>query len=338
MLTHCGCVIPAVMSFECALCVECSVCKTQHYPAVGEGHACNAPLPLLSCTAEAHRTVLNSILRQMGAPLGESPFAILVEHSKLLDFDIKRRYFRQELDAMTDGSRREDLVLHIRRSHLFADSFRELYHRNPYELQSNLYISFEGEEGQDAGGVQREWYLIISREIFNPGYAMFKTTPGGRTYVPNPSSHINPDHLQYFKFVGRVIAKAIADNKLLDCFFARSFYKHIIGKPVHFSDLEAEDYTFYQSMRYLLEHVIDDLGLELTFSTEVGVVGAWQQSGCCFSLSLNPPLHLHTPSFSSLLLFPTPLLPFPPLFPPRSQSLVRPRPRTSCLMATTSQW
>lgn len=225
------------------------------------------------CSPEAHRTVLNSILRQMGAPLGESPFAILVEHSKLLDFDIKRRYFRQEMDVMTDGSRREDLVLHIRRSHLFADSFRELYHRNPYELQSNLYISFEGEEGQDAGGVQREWYLIISREIFNPGYAMFRTTPGGRTYVPNPSSHINPDHLQYFKFVGRVIAKAIADNKLLDCFFARSFYKHIIGKPVHFSDLEAEDYTFYQSMRYLLEHDIDDLGLDLTFSTEVSVAG-----------------------------------------------------------------
>lgn len=298
----------------------------------------------------------------MGAPLGESPFAILVEHSKLLDFDIKRRYFRQEMDVMTDGSRREDLVLHIRRSHLFADSFRELYHRNPYELQSNLYISFEGEEGQDAGGVQREWYLIISREIFNPGYAMFKTTPGGRTYVPNPSSHINPDHLQYFKFVGRVIAKAIADNKLLDCFFARSFYKHIIGKPVHFSDLEAEDYTFYQSMRYLLEHVIDDLGLDLTFSTEVGVVGAWHQFACLVALikfivthsspiynsvtctlhsPLSPNLHLtQLPSPSPPLFSPSPplSLPLPPFPSSRSQSLVRQRPRTSHLVGTASQW
>ena len=35
-----------------------------------------------------------------------------------------------------------------------------------------------GEEGQDAGGLLREWYVIISREIFNPNYALFKSSPG----------------------------------------------------------------------------------------------------------------------------------------------------------------
>ena len=107
--------------------------------------------------------MLNNILRQMGTPLGESPFAILVEHTKLLDFDVKKRYFRQELDALKESSRRDDVVVHVRRENVFEDSFRELYHRQPSELHGNLYISFEGEEGQDAGGVQREWYLIISR-------------------------------------------------------------------------------------------------------------------------------------------------------------------------------
>ena len=206
----------------------------------------------------------------MGTPLGESPFAILVEHTKLLDFDVKKRYFRQELDALREGARRDDIVVHVRREHVFEDSFRELYHRQPSELQGNLYISFEGEEGQDAGGVQREWYLIISREIFNPNYALFKTVLGGRTYVPNPSSDVNADHLQYFKFVGRVIGKAVYENKLLDCYFTRSFYKHMLGKPVHFSDMENEDYSFYQSMKYILENNLDALGLDLTFSTEVG--------------------------------------------------------------------
>ena len=37
-----------------------------------------------------------------------------------------------------------------------------------------------GEEGQDAGGLLREWYVIISREIFNPNYALFKSSPGDR--------------------------------------------------------------------------------------------------------------------------------------------------------------
>ena len=90
-----------------------------------------------------------------------------------------------------------------------------------------------GEEGQDAGGLLREWYLIMSREIFNPMYALFMTSPGDRvTYTINPSSHCNSNHLSYYKFVGRVMAKAIYDNKLLECYFTRSFYKHILGVPV----------------------------------------------------------------------------------------------------------
>ena len=66
-----------------------------------------------------------------------------------------------------------------------------------------------GEEGQDAGGLLREWYVIISREIFNPMYALFTVSPGDRvTYMINSSSHCNPNHLCYYKFVGRVIGES----------------------------------------------------------------------------------------------------------------------------------
>jgi hypothetical protein len=248
-------------------------------PPLSSQEAKNLPPDLVKFLsfAENHRTVLNNILRQMGTPLGESPFAILVEHTKLLDFDVKKRYFRQELDALKESSRRDDVVVHVRRENVFEDSFRELYHRQPSELHGNLYISFEGEEGQDAGGVQREWYLIISREIFNPNYALFKTVLGGRTYVPNPSSDVHSDHLQYFRFVGRVIGKAIYENKLLDCYFTRSFYKHMLGKHLHFSDMESEDYAFYQSMKFILENNLDASGLDLTFSTEVSEFGKTTQ-------------------------------------------------------------
>lgn len=183
--------------------------------------------------AETHKVVLNQILRQSTTPLVDGPFAVLVDHTRVLDFDVKRRYFRQELERLDDGSRREDLAVHVKREHVFEDSFRELYRRSPEEWKNRFYIVFEGEEGQDAGGLLREWYTIISREIFNPMYALFTTSPGDRvTYMINSASHCNSNHLQYFKFVGRVIAKAVYDNKLLECFFTRSFYKHILGKPV----------------------------------------------------------------------------------------------------------
>ena len=171
---------------------------------------------------------------------------------------------------MDEGVRRDDLSIHIRREHVFEDSYRELHRRSADDLKCRLYVVFEGEEGQDAGGVQREWYIIMSREMFNPNYALFITSPGDRvTYQPNASSHCNSNHLSYFKFVGRIVAKAIYDNKLLECYFTRSFYKHILGKPVHFTDLEAFDYSFYQGLIYLLEHDISEIGMDLTFSTEV---------------------------------------------------------------------
>ena len=124
-----------------------------------------------------------------------------------------------------------------------------------------------------AGGLLREWYGIMARELFNPDYALFTISQGEKaTYLPNRMSECNPNHLSYFKFAGRIVAKAIFDNKLLDCYFTRSFYKHILGKPVSYTDMEAEDYTFYQGLVYLLEHDIADLGYELTFSLEVGKV------------------------------------------------------------------
>ena len=48
------------------------------------------------------------------------------------------------------------------------------------------------------------------------------------------------------KFVGLVIARAMNDNKLLECYFTRSVYKHILGKCVRYSDMDSEDYSFYQ--------------------------------------------------------------------------------------------
>jgi E3 ubiquitin-protein ligase HUWE1 len=224
--------------------------------------------------AETHRVVLNQILRQSTTPLSDGPFSVLVDYTKVLDFDVKRRYFRQELERLDDGVRREDLAVHVRRDNIFEDSFRELHRRSSDEWKHRFYIVFEGEEGQDAGGLLREWYIIISREIFNPMYALFCTSPGDRvTYTINPASHCNSNHLSYFKFVGRIIAKAVYDNKLLECYFTRSFYKHILGVPVKYTDMESEDYSFYQGLVYMIDNNIEEIGYDLTFSTEIQEFG-----------------------------------------------------------------
>lgn len=224
--------------------------------------------------ARTHRTVLNQILRQSTQHLSEGPFHILTDYTSILDFDVKRKYFRHELDRLKENIRGEDLAVHVRRNNVFEDSFRELSRRSPEDWKHRFYIVFDGEEGQDAGGLLREWYSIIARSMFDPNYALFMINPGDRvTYMPNPLSYFNPNHSQYFKFIGRIIAKAIFDNKCMDCYFTRSFYKHILGIPVRYTDMESVDLQFYKNLVMLLENDINLLGLDLTFSLNASEFG-----------------------------------------------------------------
>ena len=73
-------------------------------------------------------------------------------------------------------------------------------------MKGRLNVVFHGEEGLDGGGLSREWFALLAREMFNPNYALF-TREGAKSEFnqPNPLSAINPEHLHYFKFIGRVI-------------------------------------------------------------------------------------------------------------------------------------
>jgi E3 ubiquitin-protein ligase HUWE1 len=140
-------------------------------------------------------------------------------------------------------------------------------------MRRPLSVTFHGEEGVDAGGVAREWYSALAKEIFNANYCLFdNATHDNVTFQPNPYSHVNSHHLDYFKFIGRIIGKAICDGQLLDAHFTRSFYKHILGVPISYHDLEATEPEFYKSLTSILEHPLDLLGLDLTFTAELNEV------------------------------------------------------------------
>jgi len=114
---------------------------------------------------------------------------------------------------------------------------------------------------------------VISKEIFNPNYALFTSAADGATFQPNSFSSINTNHLDYFKFVGRIIGKAICDEHLMDAHFTKSFYKHVIGMPVDYHDIQATEPDYYKSLMQIMEFSLDDLCLELTFSAENLVFG-----------------------------------------------------------------
>lgn len=224
--------------------------------------------------AQRNHVLINMILKN-NISLLESSFAPLITLLRcrcLLHFDVKRGYFKMKLKRMRLSVQRHlgALRISVRRRDVFQDSFEQLRYKSTEEMRRRLSITFVGEEGLDAGGLTREWYTVLAREVFNPNYGLFIGAGDTVTFQPNPSSGlVNPDwHLSYFKFVGRVIGKAICDGHLLDAHFTRSFYKHILGLPVTSLDLEAIEPDYYKTLKMILDVPLDDLGLDLTFTAE----------------------------------------------------------------------
>ncbi|GJV49376.1 E3 ubiquitin protein ligase UPL1-like protein [Tanacetum coccineum] len=159
------------------------------------------------------------------------------------------------------------MMLKAPRAYVLEDSYNQLRMRPTQDLKGRLNVHFQGEEGIDAGGLTREWYQLLSRVIFDKGALLFTTGGNNATFQPNPNSVYQTEHLSYFKFVGRVVAKALFDGQLLDVYFTRSFYKHILGVKVTYHDIEAVDPDYYKNLKWLLENDVSDI-LDLTFSMD----------------------------------------------------------------------
>lgn len=203
--------------------------------------------------------------RIMDKPIG----LVLHRMADKIPFETKMRVFRHELSLLRQHSMQPRVHLILNREKVFAESYNQIMARNAEELRAGLVVKFANEDGYDAGGVSREWFMLISREIFNPNYGLFEQSSTGNTYQPSPLSYINIEHLPYFKFIGRVVGKALYEGCYVDAFFSSSFYKQILGRSLTLQDIEQQDYQFFKSMKWILENPIGSAGLTFTYDTEV---------------------------------------------------------------------
>lgn len=156
----------------------------------------------------------------------------------------------------------------VRREHIFEDSYAEVMRQTPGDLKKRLMIKFDGEDGLDYGGLSREFFFALSHEMFNPFYCLFEySAQDNYTLQINPHSAVNPEHLNYFKFIGRIVGMAIFHRRFLDAYFVVSFYKMILQKKITLADMESVDADFYRSLCWILDNDITGV-LDLTMTTE----------------------------------------------------------------------
>jgi len=65
------------------------------------------------------------------------------------------------------------------------------------------------------------------------------------------------DHLVYFRFIGRLLGKALFDGQIVATHMIRHLYKHLLGWPLMFEDIEMIDDSIYRSLMQMMD--IDDI-------------------------------------------------------------------------------
>ena len=99
--------------------------------------------------------------------------------------------------------------------------------------------------------MHREFFYLLSHEMFNPSFCLFQYSAiDNYTLQINANSDINPEHLSYFKFIGRAIGLAVFHQRFLDSFFIGAFYKMILEKKISLIDMESVDPDLYRSLKW----------------------------------------------------------------------------------------
>ncbi|XP_046970481.1 E3 ubiquitin-protein ligase NEDD4 isoform X7 [Vanessa cardui] len=183
--------------------------------------------------------------------------------------DYKRKYEYLKSQLRKPSNVPNKFEIKVRRSSILEDSYRIISSVSRLDLlKTKLWVEFESEVGLDYGGLAREWFFLLSKEMFNPYYGLFEySAMDNYTLQINPNSGVcNEEHLNYFKFIGRVAGMAVYHGKLLDAFFIRPFYKMMLGKPIELQDMESVDLEYYNSLMWIKEN--DPSELYLTFSVD----------------------------------------------------------------------
>ncbi|XP_023173292.1 E3 ubiquitin-protein ligase Nedd-4 isoform X4 [Drosophila hydei] len=192
------------------------------------------------------------------------------------DYKQKYEYFKSHIRKPTNVPNKFEI--RIRRTSILEDSYRIISSVTKTDLlKTKLWVEFEGETGLDYGGLAREWFYLLSKEMFNPYYGLFEYSAMDNytLQINNGSGLCNEEHLSYFKFIGRIAGMAVYHGKLLDAFFIRPFYKMMLQKPIDLKDMESVDTEYYNSLMWIKEN--DPRILELTFCLDEDVFGQKSQ-------------------------------------------------------------
>mmetsp|Transcript_9210 Transcript_9210/g.14159 ORF Transcript_9210/g.14159 Transcript_9210/m.14159 type:complete len:770 (-) Transcript_9210:205-2514(-) len=201
-----------------------------------------------------------------------------IANAQVKPFEEKADWFQETCAQLCVEWNEGHMRMNVRRAFLLGDSVDAVMSLSRKDLRKLWRFEFIGEMGIDAGGLAREWFQLVTEEIFDPDMGLWQSSA-----VNQMSMEVNPasewcceDHLIYYRFLGRVMGKALFDRQLVAGHMVQYIYKHMLGWPVAFNDLQTVDEEYYNNLKQLETLVKSGEDLEmlcLDFTTTQEVLG-----------------------------------------------------------------
>jgi E3 ubiquitin-protein ligase HECTD2 len=147
-------------------------------------------------------------------------------------------------------------TIRVRRAFLIQDSLNQISAVRPLDLKKRLKIEFVGEEGVDAGGLTKEWMMLLVKDLFDPQYGMFVFDEESNLCWFN---RWNVDTDGEYRLVGMVLGLAIYNSTILEVNLASAVYKMLLGYPVTLADVKQLHPSLARGLQQLLEYPGDDV-------------------------------------------------------------------------------
>ncbi|PAA56033.1 hypothetical protein BOX15_Mlig004553g1 [Macrostomum lignano] len=161
------------------------------------------------------------------------------------------------------------LVLRVARQALIQDAVVSLSSCHPAELKKPLRITFKGEEAVDEGGLTKEFFLLIFRQILDPVYGMFTCFDSNLVWF----NHSTLECPENFSLIGTLLGLAIYNSILAAVPFPMALFKKLLRQPVALDDLKELDPTVGNSLQSLLDaetaNSVEELELNFEIETKM---------------------------------------------------------------------
>ncbi|XP_005491085.1 putative E3 ubiquitin-protein ligase HERC4 isoform X1 [Zonotrichia albicollis] len=148
------------------------------------------------------------------------------------------------------------LIVMVRRDNIVGDAVEVLRKTKNVDYKKPLKVIFVGEEAVDAGGVRKEFFLLIMRELLDPKYGMFRYYEESRLIWFSDKTFEDSD---LFHLIGVVCGLAIYNFTIVDLHFPLALYKKLLNQKPSLDDLKELMPDVGRGMQQLLDYPEDDI-------------------------------------------------------------------------------